>query len=256
MPLAPLPGAVEGDGDAGKVSGQRAAVRVGECDLQVLRELRAQLRLLAAAAREHELVGRVRRRAGTARRARAGARGRERNRHRQPAEHERAFHAASPCPVGDDAAVEQRDLTRAAGGDLVVVGDHDDRRALGVELVEQGQIACAGGAVEVAGRLVGEHDRRPADERARDRDALALPARELRRARRAADRPSPTRVERLGRALAPLPHGDARVQQPVGDVLERGRVLGEEELLEHEPDAASRAARRARDRTGSRRRGR
>jgi hypothetical protein len=34
--------------------------------------------------------------------------------------------------------------------------------------------AC--GAVEVAGRLVGEDDRRLADERACDGDALALPA--------------------------------------------------------------------------------
>ena len=30
--------------------------------------------------------------------------------------------------------------------------------------------------------------------------------------------------------------GDAGVEQAVGDVLERGRVLGEEELLEDEPD--------------------
>ena len=36
--------------------------------------------------------------------------------------------------------------------------------------------------VEVAGRLVGEHDRRPRDERAGDRDALLLAAGELRRA--------------------------------------------------------------------------
>ena len=40
--------------------------------------------------------------------------------------------------------------------------------------------------VEVAGRLVGEHHRRPRDERAGDRDALLLAAGELRRPVRAA----------------------------------------------------------------------
>ena len=42
-------------------------------------------------------------------------------------------------------------------------------------------ISAPGAAVEVAGRLVGEHDRGPRDERAGDRDALALAAGELRR---------------------------------------------------------------------------
>ena len=40
----------------------------------------------------------------------------------------------------------------------------------------------------------------------------------------------------LSRPLAPLRDGGTGVQQPVGDVLERGRVLGEEELLEDESD--------------------
>ena len=41
------------------------------------------------------------------------------------------------------------------------------------------RISCPVVRVEVAGGLVGEHDRRPGDERARDRDALLLAAREL-----------------------------------------------------------------------------
>ena len=40
---------------------------------------------------------------------------------------------------------------------------------------------AAGRRVEVAGRLVGQHDRRIVGERARDRDALLLAARQLRR---------------------------------------------------------------------------
>ena len=117
----------------------------------------------------------------------------------------------------------------------MLVGDHDDRRALRVELVDQAHDRLAGRAVEVARRLVREHDRGASDQRPRDRDPLPLAARQL-------GRPGGEPVaetdpgERLGRALTPLADGDAGVQQPVGDVLERGRVLGEEELLEDEAD--------------------
>src|SRR5262249_61472488 len=92
-----------------------------------------------------------------------------------------------------------------------------------------------GRAVEVPGRLVGKHDRRSPDQRASDRDALALAARELRRPRRepiAEADPG----QRLRRALTPLERRDAGVEQAVGDALEHARVLGEEELLEDEAD--------------------
>ena len=63
-----------------------------------------------------------------------------------------------------------------------VVRDHHDRLA---ELVDgashERQELAAGRAVEVAGRLVGEDDRRPAGERAGDGDALLLTARQLAR---------------------------------------------------------------------------
>jgi hypothetical protein len=62
--------------------------------------------------------------------------------------------------------------------DLALVGDHEDRRALPVQLVQQREDPLAGAAVEVAGRLVGEHDRRAAEQRPRDRHALALAARQ------------------------------------------------------------------------------
>ena len=93
-----------------------------------------------------------------------------------------------------------------------------------VELVDQGHDRPAGGAVEVAGRLVREDDRRPPDERPRDRDALPLAAGELGRPRRepvAETDPG----ERLGRPLAPLADGDAGVQQPVGDVTSQGSLI-------------------------------
>ena len=45
--------------------------------------------------------------------------------------------------------------------------------------------------------------------------------------------------ERLIRAPVPLGGGDAGVEQPVGDVLPHRGVLGQEELLEDEPDLPS-----------------
>ena len=90
------------------------------------------------------------------------------------------------------------------GGDLVVVGDHDDRRAGRVQLVQQREDVLAGAAVEVAGRLVGEHDRRPPEQRAGDRDPLALAARQLRRARASSRCPRPTRSSASRAARPPL----------------------------------------------------
>ena len=86
------------------------------------------------------------------------------------------------------------------------MGDHRDRRALVVELLEQGEDRGPGGAVEVAGRLVGEHDRGPPDQRTRDRDPLPLTAREL---VRSCLEPvaEPDRGEHLGRGQTPLGDG-------------------------------------------------
>ena len=68
-----------------------------------------------------------------------------------------------------------------------VVRDHHDRLAELVDRVaQQLEDLAARRGVEVAGRLVGEDDRRPRDERAGDRDALLLAAGELGRSVRAA----------------------------------------------------------------------
>ena len=114
--------------------------------------------------------------------------------------------------------------------------DHDDRGAGRVELLQQRDEGVAGGAVEVAGGLVGEHDRRPVDQGAGDRHPLALAAGELRRpGRRAVGQADGG--QRLERAPAAQSGRRARVEQAVGDVVQRGRVLGQEELLEDEADA-------------------
>ena len=57
------------------------------------------------------------------------------------------------------------------------MGDHDHRLAVPSDaLAEQVQDPGAGARVQVAGRLVGEDDGGPADQRAGDRDALLLAA--------------------------------------------------------------------------------
>ena len=92
---------------------------------------------------------------------------------------------------------------------------------VGAQLGEHVEDAVAGGAVEVAGRLVGEEDRRPRREGAGERDALLLAAGELGRvvvaALAEADAASSARARSSGRARA----GELERQQ---DVLERGQV--------------------------------
>ena len=132
------------------------------------------------------------------------------------------------------APVAHRHHARQPTGDVLVVRDHHDRRALVVQPVEQVEDGRAGGLVEVAGGLVGEQDPRRVHERPGDGDPLALAARQLgRRVPRTG--PEPDAVERLAGPTQPLGSSDALVEQPVGDVLDRGPSVEQEELLEHEP---------------------
>src|ERR1035438_8306761 len=81
--------------------------------------------------------------------------------------------------VAHDVPVEHLDLAGHAGREGVVMGDDDDGGAVGVEFFHQGDDRPAGGAVEVAGGLVGQHDGGAAGEGAGDRDAPALAVWEL-----------------------------------------------------------------------------
>ena len=121
-------------------------------------------------------------------------------------------------------------------GQLRIVRDEHDRRLAGAVDVEQ-QIddRVPGRAVEVAGRLVGQQDRRVVGERARDRHALLLAARELRRivmARGRAARPRPAGV--VARAAGVRHAGNLHRHE---HVLERGQRRQQVEELEDEPDA-------------------
>ena len=136
---------------------------------------------------------------------------------------------------GDRAAVAKHQPRVGQRGELGIVRHQHQRGAAGAPDVEQ-QVhdVAAGRRVEVAGRLVGQHDRRIVGERARDRDALLLAARELRRIVMRRDRSarlpsSSCRARAHGVAAA----GNLHRHQ---DVLERGQRRHEMEELEDEPD--------------------
>ena len=86
--------------------------------------------------------------------------------------------AARASPASRPSA-RNSDAVGVGGGDRVV-GDHDDRLAEVVDdVAQQREDLAAGAGVERAGRLVGEHDLGPGDQRAGDGDALLLAAGEL-----------------------------------------------------------------------------
>src|SRR3954469_16734258 len=78
-----------------------------------------------------------------------------------------------------DFSIHERDPSLRACGDGGIVRDEDDRLVVRGQLFEDGDDVGAGFLIEVAGRLVGEDQRRIVDERSGDGDALALAAGEL-----------------------------------------------------------------------------
>ena len=109
------------------------------------------------------------------------------------------------------------------GGDVLVVGDHDDRRAVGVELVEQGQ----DGRRRWRSRGC-RSARRPARSRAGPTSARAIATRcrsppdsWVGRVASSVRQPDPLQ-RRRGAGGAARPRATPGVQQPVGDVVERG----------------------------------
>jgi hypothetical protein len=95
--------------------------------------------------------------------------------------------------------------------------------------------------VERAERLVEEQDARLDGERAGERDALALAAREL-RGIAVGEARQPDQVEQLADAALDLrrrrPLRALSRVQPVGDVVGHAHVLEQRVVLEHEPDRA------------------
>ena len=97
--------------------------------------------------------------------------------------------------------VTRRSMRR---GDIHIVGGDDDGEPGGAHQLRQRVEHVLGGVrVEIAGRLVGQQNPRRIGNRARDRDALLLAARELRRPVREALLEAEI-GEQIGRALARL----------------------------------------------------
>ena len=89
--------------------------------------------------------------------------------------------APPPAPRRQHALLEVQRPPRAIGG-VRIVRDHDDRLAvIAIERLQQIEDLVAGLAIEIAGRLVAEQQRRVGDDGARDADALLLAARQLTR---------------------------------------------------------------------------
>ena len=87
-----------------------------------------------------------------------------------------------PCrAVRADPAVPDPDDPAGPRGDLGLVGDQHDRAALPVQLVEQAEHVGGRGRVQVAGRLVGQDQRRVADQGPGHRHPLLLAAGQLAR---------------------------------------------------------------------------
>ena len=120
-----------------------------------------------------------------------------------------------------------------------VVRDHHDRLPeLLLQLAQQRRAIVLGVLrVEVAGGLVGDDELGVGDDRARDRDALLLAARELAREWSRAVR-EPDDAQRRRGALAPLGLREVGEQQRQLDVLARGEHRDQVEELEDEAHVA------------------
>ncbi len=133
-----------------------------------------------------------------------------------------------------DAAVGEPDDLVCVRGEVRVVGDENDGGSgLVVQGFEEGEDAGPGGAIEVAGGLVGEEDAGLVGEGAGDGDALLFAAGELGREVVGAVGQSDV-VEELVRARG----GVWRAAELERDahVLEGGEGGDELEALEHEAD--------------------
>ena len=104
---------------------------------------------------------------------------------------------------------------------LRVMRHEDDRQpALGAQLLDEVEHGAAGFGVEAAGRLVREQDRGLVRQRSGDRDALALPTRQLRRPI-ALPTFEPDGTQKGSSALPPLASGQAELEHRHLDVLDR-----------------------------------
>ena len=139
--------------------------------------------------------------------------------------------------IGFDATVDHRHDTVGVVCERQVVGDEDDRRAVVGEPGEQLEHCVSVGLVEAAGRLVRDEQRRLADHRSCDPDALLFAAAHL-GGQLSCQPAEPDLLERAAGPCAAFTTSD-----PTGaeldrefDVLDRGECRQQVEVLEDDPD--------------------
>src|SRR5262245_56110504 len=137
--------------------------------------------------------------------------------------------------ITHDETVAELDGSAGAVRDRALVRDKHDRVAGAVQRIEEREDLGPRRAVEITGGLVREQQPRTRDQRARDRDALPLPAGQLAGPVRAALR-KPHAFERLAGAAVALAGADARVHERHLDIRERGLPREQREGLEDESD--------------------
>jgi hypothetical protein len=130
--------------------------------------------------------------------------------------------------------VLQPDLAAGAGGDGGGVGHEDEGVAALVEVAEDRHDHGLVDGVEVAGGLVGEDQRRLVDQGAGDGDALLLAAREL--ARQVVEALAQPDAAQGLFGFTTVGHAVDVLGQH--DVLQRGEIRDQVELLEDEADGA------------------
>src|SRR5512139_3435460 len=132
---------------------------------------------------------------------------------------------------GDGAATDPADQ-------LAVVGRHDDSGARRVDLPEQRHDLKGQIGVQIAGRLIGQHDHRIVDQRPRDRHPLLLAARQF-GGKRVEPVLQADPLEHLERATALLGRRNAQNPRHEADVLVDGLAGNQLEVLEDETNAPS-----------------
>ena len=136
----------------------------------------------------------------------------------------------------DDVPVLHLDLPLAAPGEIRRVRDHDQGHSARALQIEQKVQNCRCiGAVEIAGWLIGENERRIVDDAARDGDSLTLPAGQLLGQVRGAVGET-DRLERFLNPAPPLARAGARAEHRHLDVLAGGQGGKQIELLKHDAD--------------------
>jgi hypothetical protein len=133
----------------------------------------------------------------------------------------------------DEDAVAHRDQPVGGGRDAGVVGDDHERLPGRAQAIEEPEHVQGCGAVEVAGWLVGEDDARLVAERARNRDPLALAARE-RRGQMLGPVCEPDLFQQLRGPAACRARRAPGQQRGQLDVLRGGELLHQMEGLEDE----------------------